>query len=503
MRMKSADVITKEQHDALIAERDNRIELLQERIAKLQSLLFGRRSEKLVLPPGAPFQSELFTETEYQVAEPEEECPPPRKKRSKSKPRFADDVEREIEDLRLEASELDCVHCGSTLTDIGFESSERAHVIPARVIIRETRRHKYACSCKEAGVRIAPTAPTAFPKSRVTDETRAHVVVQKFVDHCPYYRQSAILRRGGVEISDRTLCHYGIESADRLAPIVVAMRDELIASTNLQADETTIPVLKTEKEKPGSHRGYLWAYAMPRGTIVYDYARGRSGDHPRGFLDGYSGILQVDRYEGYSAISARPEIIDIACWAHARRRFMEAAKTSSRRAKPILELIQKLYVVEKRAREEQLAPADRARLRRSSSRPVLEEIRHELEDTVMTVLPKTSLGDAIAYSMNHWPALERYVEHGEAEIDNNLIENSMRPVALGRKNYLFAGSEIGAEAAAILYSITETCRRIGIHPVAYLVDVFGRLATADGTDAEAIRSLTPARWKAAQASTLG
>jgi transposase len=504
MRMSNAQVISKAKYDeaiATIADREGLIARLEARVSKLQQLLFGRRSEKQVILPGAPFQSELFSDAEYEVSEPEDDSEPaPKKKRGKSKPRFDEDVEREIIDVELDERDRECEDCGGRLEDIGVETSERAHIIPARVVVRETRRHKYACGCKGAGVCSAPLPPSAFPKSRVTDETRAHVVVQKFVDHCPYYRQSAILRRSGVEISDRTLCHYGIESADRLAPIVVAMRDELLASNCLQADETTIPVLKTEKAKPGAHRGYLWAYAQPRGTIVYDYCRSRAGDHPRGFLEGYEGILQTDRYGAYDSITARSEITDVACWAHARRRFVEAAKTTSRRAKPVLHLIAKLYAVEKRAREANLAPADRARLRREVATPILQEVENLLREMVIAALPESVLGDAISYSMNHWPALVRYVDHGEAEIDNNLIENSMRPVVLGRKNYLFAGSEIGAEAAAILYSLTESCRRLKIHVYSYLVDVFRQLATVDPTNPEDIRALTPARWKAQQES---
>ncbi len=504
--MSSAEVVSKAKFDEAIAtieERDDRIEVLEVRIAKLQHMLFGRRSEKQVVPPGAPFQSELFTDAEYEVAEPEEEGEAaPKKKRGKSKPRFPEDVEREIEDLELDESDRRCEQCGERLEDIGFEPSERAHIIPARIVIRETRRHKYACGCKAGGVRIAPLPANAFPKSRITDETRASIVVQKFVDHCPYYRQSAILRRSGVEISDRTLGHYGIEAADRLAPIVVAMRDELLASSNLQADETTIPVLKTEKVKPGAHRGYLWAYAQPGQTIVFDYRRSRAGDHPRGFLEGYVGILQTDRYEGYEQIHRQEGIIDVACWTHARRRFVEAAKTSNRRTKPVLQLVQKLYAVEKQAREQNLAPADRARMRHEKSGPILADIRKLLREMVVHVRPSTPLGDAISYALNHWSALTEYIEHGEAEIDNNLIENSIRPVALGRKNYLFAGSEIGAEAAAILYSITETCRRLEIAVYAYLVDVFRRLATVDPTNPDEIRAITPARWKSLQKSRL-
>ena len=495
-----AATITKEEHEAALAE----IDFLKERVAKLQHMLWGRHSEKQPPAPDAPFQSALFSEEE--VAPPEDpnegesgestEKDTADKAKPSRKPRFGPNVERKIIDIELPESERQCLGCGSAMTSIGYESAERAHHVPAQIVIHEERRHKYACKCKSGGVTTTPVKPTLFPKSRVTDETRAHVIVSKFVDHCPYYRQSAILRRLGYEISDSTLGRLGIEAADRLAPIIIAMHEELLASPVLQADETTLPVLKTEKQKPGAHRGWLWAYAIPRGSIVYDYTRTRASGHPSGFLKGYEGILQVDRYEGYNPVLRRDGVIDIACWAHARRRFVEAQQTNGRKVRPILEALQKLYAVERKAREKALPPDDRSRLRRSESRPILDELRSMLSKLAVDVRPQSGLGDAVLYTLKHWEALTAYVEHGEAEIDNNLVENSMRPVALGRKNYLFAGSELGAEAAAILYSLTESCRRLGLDPQAYLVDVFRRLATVDPKNGEEIRALTPSRWSA-------
>ena len=508
MPMSTGKVLTQAEHDALVAkavaERDDRIEYLEYQVDKFKHLLFGRRSEKQVIPPGAPFQSELFTDVKYDVdAAGDESSKPPKSSRGKSRARFSEETDTEIDKLELAPVQRICKECSEVLVEIGVEESEQLHIIPARVVRIRRQRVKYACRCKGGSVVTTPLPATAFPKSRITDAARAHIVVQKFKDHCPYYRQSGILKRSGVEISDRTLCHYGIETADRLAPIVVAMRDELLASDNLQADETTIPVLKTEKEKPGAHRGYLWAYAEPRGTVVFDYCKGRGADYPTGFLEGFSGLLQTDRYEGYQGIRSQEGITDIGCWAHARRRFSEAAKTANRRCKPIIELIRKLYGIEKIARESQLAPADRARLRSEKALPVLNELKGALQEMVVSARPKTPLGMAVGYALNHWPALCRYVEHGDAEIDNNLIENSMRPVVLGRKNYLFAGSEIGAEAAAILYSITDTCRRLDVPIQAYLIGVFQELATIDASCAEEIRALTPAQWKKSRESTMG
>ena len=312
MGIRDAATITRAEHDAAVAERDAKIAedaakiaRLEERVAKLQHALWGRRSEKQSVSPDSPFQSALFGEERVDLPPDEDDSPESTeqqesttsRKKPRRKSRFREEVERQVIDIELPEPERKCSCCGETMASIGYESAERAHHVPAKIVIHEERRHKYACKCKEGGVTTTPVPPTLFPKTRVTDETRVHAIVSKYVDHCPYYRQSAILRRLGYEISDATLGRLAIEAADRLAPIIIAMHEELLASSVLQADETTLPVLKTEKQKPGAHRGWLWAYGIPRGTIVFDYTRTRAQNHPLGFLEGYSGILQVDRYE--------------------------------------------------------------------------------------------------------------------------------------------------------------------------------------------------------------
>lgn len=497
----ATETLSRTEHEAIVAAHVGRIEYLEYRVEKLTALLYGRSSEKAVVQPDGFVQSPLFGEIETDTTAPDEDESSPgtterRKKRKSRTPRFSEDVEREIVDIGLEAGAR-CAQCDEDPKHLGFESSERLHIEPAKAKVIETRRHKFGCPCKNGGVQIAPLPPALFPKSQITDEARAHIVVQKFVDHCPYYRQASILRRNGIEISDSTLGHYGVEAADVLVPIVaIAMRDELLAQTYLQADETTLPVLKTEKQNPGAHRGYLWAFASPRGTIVFEYSRSRSQETPNGFLGSFRGKLQTDRYDGYKSLRGSEGITDIACWAHARRRFVAAAKVFEKRSRPFLDLVQRLYAIEKTARDQLLGPAERSRLRHEQSKPVLDELLRKLQHAAISERPSTPLGEAINYALDHWVALVAYVDHGEVEIDNNLIENSMRPVALGRKNYLFAGSDKGAEAAAVLYSITETCRRLGVNVHAYLCDVFRKLTLLDRSKLEHIRELTPARWKA-------
>lgn len=498
-----AETITKAEHEALVeaavAEREDRIEQLEFQLEKFKRLLLGRSSEKPAFDPetGAVQQS-LFDEEDPPLpsSATQSKAKPPTSKKPR-KPRFGAKLEREIVELELDESERIC-SCGEAQESIGIDKSEKLEFIPATVKVLEFHRHKYACGrCKEAGVQSAPLPETNFPKSAVTDRTRAHFLVQKFVDHLPYYRQSAILARSDVELSDSTIGRYVLEAADKLAPIVIAMCDEILASGYIQADETTLPVLKSEKSKPGAHRAYLWTYGIPWSTIVFDYRRSRSGNHAKEFLERFQGIVQSDRYSGYNSVRKREDILDVACWAHARRKFVEAESTAGRRVKPILQIIGKLYGVEKYAREHRLTAGAREALRKEKAQPVLQELRAALEALLGNVRPKSPLGQALDYTLTHWQALEVYVEFGQVEIDSNLLENSIRPVALGRKNYLFAGSEVGAEAAATIYSITETCRRLGLDPYKYLIEVFQRMARTENPDPDFYRSLTPARFKIA------
>lgn len=519
--MANADVVSRAEYDAAIAklareiaqqrgtivEQSERLERQSFTIEKFKQLLFGTSSEKSTYDSDdvVPGQTSLFDQEDPALPSSattsgdeseEDEEKKERKRKQKKGPRFSPNLEHKVVEVILEESERGC-ECGDLLQSVGVEKSEKLEVIPARFLVLEIHRHKYACGCKASGVQTAPVLPTAFPKSAVTDETRAHFLVQKFVDYLPYYRQSAILARGGADLADATIGRYAIQAADLLAPIVIAMCDEVLTAPYIQADETTLPVLKTEKakEKKAAQKAYLWSYGIPRSTVVFDYRQDRSGRHPTEFLDTFQGIVQTDRYGGYNAVRERNEILDVACWAHARRKFVEAKPSAGRRVKPVIQLIGQLYAVEKKARESNASAKERLALRQEHSVPVLNELREQLDSLLSTVLPGSPLGTAVEYTLTHWQALQVYTDFGQVEIDTNLLENSIRPVALGRKNYLFAGSETGAEAAATIYSITETCRRLGLNPYDYLVHAFRRFATTEERDPDFYRSLTPLRVK--------
>jgi hypothetical protein len=278
-----------------------------------------------------------------------------------------------------------------------------------------------------------------------------------------------------------------------LLVVYLTMRAWLVKQSYLQADETTIRVQGMKKGK--MHTGYLWGYGVPWAEVVYEFALDRSQQRPLKFLEDFEGLLQTDAYAGYNAIVREKDgrVIRLGCWAHVRRRFFEALQESPTEAKVVMAAIQKLYRIEREIKG--LAPDRRVAVRRERAQPILEDLKALLETYSEDVLPKSKLGEAIRYALTEWPCLERYVDHGEAEIDNNSIENTLRPVAVGRKNYLFVGSPNGGEAAAVLYSLITTCKRLGINPWEYLNDVIERLPTHPMAR---IWELTPRGWQQAR-----
>ena len=255
--------------------------------------------------------------------------------------------------------------------------------------------------------------------------------------------------------------------------------------------------MRTERSStPGARKDWLWAFGNPKGSVIFHYSKTRHGENATNALEDFQGVLQTDRFSCYGVLQKKSKILDVACWAHCRRYFEKAKNESNRRTAFVLDLIQKLYAVERRARIAKLSSNDRAALREQDAIPILAELKRAIDELERSPrLSSVALKTATEYALNHWEALTRYVSLGHVEIDNNLAENSIRPIALGRKNYLFAGSETGAEAGAVLYSLTESCRRFEIHPVEYLVHVFRELATRNRRDPEAWRDLTPARYR--------
>lgn len=376
--------------------------------------------------------------------------------------------------------------CGHARTRIGESVTEKLEYEPASFVVIETVRAKYACPHCHDGVVEAPAPPQAIEKSLAGEGLLAHVVVSKYVDHLPLYRLEQIFAREQIDLSRTTLCEWVAGVATALTPIGEQLRREITAADYLHTDDTSITVLADYR---GSYKGRLWTYLDPMvRQVVFDATPTHERDGPDRFLADFQGKLQADAYRGYDALYATGRVLEIGCWAHARRRFVEAFMTDSTPARMIA-CIQQLYDVERAAAD--LTPEARQARRQEQSVPVLAQIDTERARLAPIVLPKSPVGDGLRYLTNQWAALQRFVEDGRLAIDNNRAENQMRIVALGRKNWLFAGSFEGARRAALLYSLVQSCKLIDVSPFLYLKDVLLRVATHPQ---RLIHQLTPRRW---------
>jgi transposase len=356
---------------------------------------------------------------------------------------------------------------------IGYDESEQLDVEPARYFVRETRREKRACrGCEQGTVTMSPLEARIIEKGLASDAVVIDTVVSKYCDHLPLYRQAAILEReAGLEIGRATLDGWVMRVGELLQPVVAVMRKDLLSASYLQADETTVPV-QMHDGRGSNHEAYLWQYGKPGGETVFDFCLGRGRDGPRKFLDKWEGILQTDGYQAYEGVGG-PKMVHVACWAHSRRKFVDAVKVNPQDAEAVKMVVRMdaLFLIDRNAREQALSSAERLAFRREHARPWVDEIRQECLAIKRQALPQSALGKAVAYTLNMWKKLERRLEYGQVELSNNLAENSMRPVALGRKNWLHVGSvKAGPKVAAIL-SIVESCRRLRLPVKEYLATV--------------------------------
>ena len=372
---------------------------------------------------------------------------------------------------------------------LGEEVTEELDWKPAKFIKRLYIRPKYANAER---IVIAPLPARLIEKGLPGAGLLTQVILSKYEDHLPLYRQERIYReRHAGNLSRQTLCGWVDAAADWLSPIWREMQAGLVAGDYLQADETPIRYLDPDV-KGKSQQGYLWTYSHPRGDVVFDWNVSRSREGPREFLKSFRGKLQTDGYGVYESLARErgEELILIGCWAHARRGFYEALG-EGRSAAWIVGQIGLLYAVEKALREQKAGPELRAAVRAWQSRPILARLRRALEIVRRRVLPKSLLGQAIDYALARWVALTRYLDDGRLEIDNNLCENAIRPTAIGKKNFLFIGHPEAGQRSAVIYSVLGSCRRHGINPADYLQDVFERLPKAKTSE---VKSLTPAAW---------
>jgi transposase len=485
--------------EAKTRELEQERQRLQGRVDLLLQKLFGRRSERFEDPNQKPLFDDVEAlsaeaRAEIESAFDEEEEEPPKRSRRNGRRRLPKDLPRMRTVLDIPDEEKRCPH-GGTWEKFGEDSTEELDYIPAQFSILETVRPKYrirGCDHPECqGVKMALLPPRPIEQGRPAPGLLAQIAVSKYSDHQPLYRQEQIFKRHSVVIPRSTMCGWMMTLGTMLFVVYLSMKEWLLKQRYLQADETTIRVqgMKTGK----MHTGYFWGYGIPWAEVVYEFTLDRSHQRPLKFLEQFTGhLLQADGYDGYNEIIRQKDsqVVRLGCWAHVRRKFHDALQESPEKAKIILAAIQKLYRIEREIKG--LDPGGRAAVRHERARPILDDLKPLLKAYQTEVLPQSQLGKAISYALDEWAHLEVYIEHGIAEIDNNSIENTFRPVAIGRKNFLFVGSPQGGQAAAVLYSLITSCKRLGVNPWEYLSDVIARLATHP---MNRIWELTPRGWK--------
>jgi transposase len=394
----------------------------------------------------------------------------------------------------LGEDERQCPQCQGELRHIGEEVSERLEYVPASLYVIEEACQKYACS-KGCTVLTAQKPMQPIEKGLPGPGLLAHVAVSKYADHLPLYRQEGIFDRHGVTLSRQTMCDWMRRCAQLVSPLFDLMKERVLKSKVMQTDDTPVGVM--DPTLPRTRLGRIWTYVGDdhHPYTVYDYTPNRSRDGPQAFMETFSGFLQADAYSGYDGLYEDPErdVIEVACWAHTRRKFYEAQPSDLMRSTVMLAYIRLLYDVEREARDLKLDGEGRLALRQAKSIPILDDIRAYLGQELPKVLPKSPEGQAIAYALSNWEALTRYAGDGDLEIDNNGAERSLRGVAVGRKNWLFFGSDNGGRTAALLTSFITTCKRLGIDPFAYLRDIFERISTHPQSR---LAEFLPDQWRA-------
>ena len=454
--------ILKSEYDLLL-KSSSEVEQLKVQLAELKRMIFGSKSERFV--PLAEGQLGLFSEDITEIPVPEEDhiIEVRRKQPSKSKqvpvrttiPAHLPRVEEIIEPENKTADS----------EKIGEEITEILEYTPGKLFVRRIIRPKYRIG-KEISIGELPSLP--LPKSNAGASLLSHIMVSKFIDHLPFYRQIQIFKRQKVVLSSSTISGWFNQTSELLEPLYDVLEQEVLNTHYLQMDESPIGV--QDSHKIGAlHQGYQWVYRNPvKGLVLFKYDSSRSKKVPEEILSNYSGYLQTDGYAAYQNLVTKGNITLLGCMAHARRYFEKALDNDHKRASYVLKRIQELYIIEKKCKERSVDETVKQRYRNKYANPILKQMKHWLDENIQQVLPKSSIGKAIAYTIKIWKNLERYVLDPRFEIDNNLVENSIRPLALGRKNYLFAGSHKAAQNIAMMYSFFASCKVNQIEPLGWL-----------------------------------
>jgi transposase len=509
----------------LLDQLDNSSRKLTQMEHQLQQLLrrlYGRSSEKINAAQLALF-AELLKQLEAQnppaVEPPPVPAAPATPRKGHGRRRIPDDLPRERVIHDLPEEEKPCPCCGTMRTVIGQETSEQLDIEPAKLKVIEHVRLKYICKeCEAKAAEGGPQIQTAekplspIEKGLAAPGLLAYLIVSRFADHLPYYRMERILRRHGIDMARSTLCDLAAQAAQAILPLHHVAIEDLLASRVIHTDDTPVDVLEPKLGK--TREGRFWVYVgdASHPQVVFDYTPNRKRDGPMTFLKDWGKeekrFLQADAFGGYDGIfagEAGGQVVEVACWAHARRYFYDAQKTDRANSTQALAYIRLLYDVETRAWDEfQKQPKDgnvrtlaaiRLEHRQKDSVRILADIKTWLESLQAAkggpVLPKSPMGEAVTYAMNQWKALGVYTTDGELNIDNNVSENALRRIAIGRKNWLFCGSDNGGRTAAILFGLIASCQRHDVEPFAYLRDVLTRIAAHPH---HRLAELLPGKW---------
>jgi transposase len=483
------------------------IQLQDEKIRLLNFKIWGPKSEKLSPAQSAllfeePSVTEAEVQKEAELAPAQKDQPLPKAKKPRSnhpgREPLPPGLERRDQVIPCHPQDCHCSKCGAERPVIGYEMREELVCEPAKFWVRVIKREKRGSHClEEQGVATAPVPAQIVPKSKLSDEFIIEVLARKYQQHLPLYRQCASLMEDhGIELSRKTLSEAVLAAGELLRAVVAAQAAELVQGSYLQADETTVPV-QTGEGTGRNHRAYLWEYGRPGGPVVFDFQMGRGREGPQAFLKHFRGKLQCDGYRVYADLAEG--ITYVGCMAHARRGFSEAAKLLPQNPLPteVLGRFAQLYAIEQKAREAGMGVVERQTLRQSQSAPIMAALKVRLVEIRQQLTPGGKLVQACEYALGQWSRLEEYLADGVLEIDNNWCEGAMRPLALGRKNWLHLGSPQAGPKVAAIASIVETCRRLDINLRAYLNSVLPKLGNWPSSR---VSELTPTSWKAAQAS---
>ena len=487
------------------AERERRLKQLQHWLEQLLRARYGPRRERV--SENQLFLFAVALVSAGQETPPDPESPTGRqeeearraKRKGHGRRPLPESLERRRVVYDLGEENRQCPQCQEELKRIGEEVSERLEYVPASLVVIQEACQKYACA-KGCTVVTAAKPMAPIDKGLPGPGLLAQVAVSKYGDHLPLHRQAYIFRRQGVEISRQTMGDWMRACAELVSPLYELMKQQVLGSKALQTDDTPVPVL--DPALPRTRTGRIWTYVGDDGHpyTVYDYTPNRSRDGPEAFLQEFRGYLQADAYSGYDHFyeDELRGIVEVACWAHVRRKFFDAQSSDLMRSTVMLAYIRLLYDIEREARDRKLDSPARRALRQAKAKPILEDMRTYLQREQPQVLPKSPEGQAIAYTLSNWQALVRYCEDGELEIDNNGAERSLRGVAVGRKNWMFLGSDKGGRTAAVLTSLIATCKRLHVDPFAYLRDLFARISDHPQNR---LAELLPHLWKAGLSSS--